>query len=1113
MGAGSIVGGLGAGAALLPGIAAAALAIGAAFVVGKYTQDAYDKWGKGLTDFLGDTGRWWGSEIYDWLHPNHANFIADLQSKFQQAEVTRSPLILDLDGDGVETIGKSAGIHFDHDANRFSETTGWVGKDDGLLVWDRDGNGEIDDGGELFGNKTKLADGNNAANGFAALTELDSNHDGVIDASDAEFGRLRVWKDADSNAIVSDGELLSLEAVGVKSIKLAYVQQNTTDAQGNQHLQIGQYTRVDGSTRAMDDVWFAADMARTTDMNTVAIANDIAALPDLQGFGNVSSLHQAMARDTTGKLQAMLNQFIAEPDATTRSALMKDLIYVWAGVDNIDPTSRAATLIYGNVVGDARKLATLEAFLGEGYLGTWCWGERDANPHGQAAPILLEAFDQLEARFSSELAAQTHLKYLYDSVELTWDLNSLAISVDVSKALDKILALYDADPEAASSTIKEFATGLKSAGDFGAQTIAALRTHGNLDGTGLSLLLAVAGAEFMLGDSGNDALTANAGQDTAFMGMGGNDRLNGNSGDDILNGGTGNDSLNGGTGNDTYVFARGDGVDIVTDYDTTSGNIDVVQFMDVAATELPSVERRGNDLMMQYGPTDQLTVSRYFDPGNPGQRIERFSFSDGVSWDDAEIKARAITMGSTLNDYISGNDDSVNRINGLDGNDLLYGGSEADIVDGGAGNDTLYGRAGDDALYGGAGKDELNGEAGADLIIGGTGDDMLWGGTGNDTYVIARGDGVDTISDYDPTAGNTDVVQFTDVASTELASLERKGDHLVLKYGASDQLTLKDYFYTGSSGYKVEQFSFSDGVNWDEAAVKARVMTSGSMTNDYIAGYADGSNRIYGFDGNDYLAGGSRGDLIDGGDGIDTLTGGAGDDQLYGGAGNDVLNDSSGNNLFDGGANDDTLSGGTGNELFIGGAGDDFISTGSGYDIIAFNKGDGRDTVAASTGRDNTLSLGGGISDVDLLFSRSANDLVLATGGNEQITFKDWYAGTGNHSVANLQIAADAGSGDDATVLAQFDFNGLASRFDEAQAADPAITRWALTSSMMAFHLGSCDAAALGGELAYQYASHGAVGELSASFGQSQLGSAQFGVSSQAVNNGPALQNTVSRLI
>ncbi|WP_276525573.1 calcium-binding protein, partial [Xylella fastidiosa] len=97
--------------------------------------------------------------------------------------------------------------------------------------------------------------------------------------------------------------------------------------------------------------------------------------------------------------------------------------------------------------------------------------------------------------------------------------------------------------------------------------------------------------------------------------------------------------------------------------------------------------------------------------------------------------------------------------------------------------------------------------------------DVLYGGTGNDTYRFAIGAGVDRIEESDTTAGNTDVVRFADVASTALTALERKDSDLVIKYGTGDQLTISNYFY--SAEYKVEQFTFSDGVTWDEAAIKA----------------------------------------------------------------------------------------------------------------------------------------------------------------------------------------------------------------------------------------------------------------------------------------------------
>ena len=95
--------------------------------------------------------------------------FAKLKQLYSTAETTRSPLIVDLDGDGVETTNIANGVYFDHDGNGFAEKSAWVGKDDGLLVRDINGNGQIDNGTELFGNNSVLSNGQKATNGFEAL--------------------------------------------------------------------------------------------------------------------------------------------------------------------------------------------------------------------------------------------------------------------------------------------------------------------------------------------------------------------------------------------------------------------------------------------------------------------------------------------------------------------------------------------------------------------------------------------------------------------------------------------------------------------------------------------------------------------------------------------------------------------------------------------------------------------------------------------------------------------------------------------------------------------------------------------------------------------------------
>jgi VCBS repeat-containing protein len=267
--------------------------------------------------------------------------------------------------------------------------------------------------------------------------------------------------------------------------------------------------------------------------------------------------------------------------------------------------------------------------------------------------------------------------------------------------------------------------------------------------------------------------------------------------------------------------------------------------------------------------------------------------------------------------------------------------------------------------------------------------------------------------------------------------------------------------------------------------------------------------RLLGYDDLDG-SGNSLDNAIFGNTGKNTLNGGAGTDLLFGGAGDDTLTDTLGSNLLDGGAGNDTLTGGAGNEFMAGGAGNDAINTGKGADVIAFNRGDGRDTVLASTGKDNTLSLGNGITYADLRFVKSDKDLILVTGTNEQITLKDWYAGSwpwgsDNRSIANLQLVIEGTSDYSANSanklnnrkIQQFDFAGLVARFDAARAANPRLTSWSLASSLPAAWLGGSDTAAIGGNLAYQYARTGTLQNVSIPAAQALLGAAEFGTAKQ----------------
>ena len=390
----------------------------------------------------------------DLLYIN-TDLIEILKDKAKTASETRSPLVVDLDGDGVETVSVEEGVYFDHDGNGFAEKTGWVSGDDGILVRDLNGDGEINDGSELFGDQTVLSNGEKASNGFEALADLDSNHDGVFDGDDEAFGEVMVWQDKNGNGIVDDGELMTLNEAGITSITLDYENQSITDINGNGHNQTGTFVKTDGTNGTITDVWFEADYSDTIDLTDIEIPEEISALPNVEGFGNVHDLHTAMALDDSGELKSLVEQYISATDLNARESILLDLIYTWAGVIDIDPFSRSISSSV-NPIGDARKLETLERFLGEKYVGIWCTGTRDPNPHRHAAPILLDAFEQLKNYIDGVLLSQTHYKDYVDSIIIEWDEESLQWNVNVSEVLGMLESAFDERGEGGASFVSTF---------------------------------------------------------------------------------------------------------------------------------------------------------------------------------------------------------------------------------------------------------------------------------------------------------------------------------------------------------------------------------------------------------------------------------------------------------------------------------------------------------------------------------------------------------------------------------------------------------------------------------------------------------------------------------
>jgi len=473
--------------------------------------------------------------------------IQDIKRQTQTASAYASPIILDLNGDGViRTVGLSSGVFFDHAADGFAERTGWVAPGDGLLVWDRNANGAIDSGRELFGSETLLPNGIKAVNGFKALKAFDANGDGVIDANDPVFAQLRVWLDADTNGRTAEGELLTLEEAGVRSINVAYTNSNHVDAQGNAHRQIGSYTTTNGQTRTATDVWVQTNPTYSLPTDWVDVPEDIAALPDAQGLRQGPRSAPGHGHGRHGRTQGAGHRVHPGQHPRDRDALVTQILYRWTGVQDVDPTSRASRMIYGNAIGDARTLEALEEFMGEEWAGIWCWGTRDPNPHGRAAPVLLAAWDDIKAFVYGQLMAQTQLKELVLQISFRWDPEIGEPVSDLSNVVETLTAHLEKDREAGLETLGDFLYSLKGMGLLNRLDVAGFKAMLLPLGADVAQTMDAALKGWVAADGPTEG-------DEVLRGTEFNDLLDARGGNDTLIGGSGNDLLDGGAGNDVVL--------------------------------------------------------------------------------------------------------------------------------------------------------------------------------------------------------------------------------------------------------------------------------------------------------------------------------------------------------------------------------------------------------------------------------------------------------------------------------------------------------------------------------------------------------------------------------
>jgi Ca2+-binding RTX toxin-like protein len=901
--------------------------------------------------------------------------VQELLDLWDMAGEEASPLVLDLDGDGIELINLQSGdaVYWDVDNDGMAEASAWVGPDDGLLVIDSNNDGIINNHIELFGDKV--------TDGFSELRLNDSNGDNKITAEDTVWGDLRVWRDANGNGYSEATELHTLDDLQITQIDLNASTTNIVNA-GNTITHTSTYT-IGGNTRSIVDAWFKYSDVNTVYNKDFVMDGRVMLLPTAKGYGDLPILSVAMSLDNsaTGNLLDRVSNLHAKTfadlfDSTNTTADdVRAIIYRWAGVESVVTGSRGLFV-------DAHELAFLEKMTGQPFLQNGLY----SNPGVHAGYTLTQAFDLAFNHIYATLLAQGAGGELFTgNVVYNPALDTLEgiTGLDLTKLGSLETEAMGLGSTAAKETfwsnvvrVIEYTIGTDnlSSGDLDALEDAIVDTDSTLSLTSI-LGEAVFTPEFTTTNGTSSGETLNGGSDNDLInGNGGNDTFNGNAGNDTFEGGTGNDTFNGGldsdlaygrAGNDTYIYNVNGGYDV---YEDTSGT-DKIQFgAGITLSHLTFVRAGENDLVINISNGSfigEITIRNQF---KNGQGIETIQFSDSSTFN---LATQSWTMTGTYGydtlwgvQYGASQNDTLN---GGDGNDVLWGRDGNDTLNGGNGVDEIYGGYGTDTISGGDGNDRIEGNDGNDTLAGNAGNDFIDGGYGNDTYTYASGH--DTLQDI----SGTDVINLPSGFTSGATVYYKILDDLKIVFDANNSITIKNHFAGGGA---VETLNFNGGPSVNLTTV-AYTLQGDNSNNTLNGTFSD--NTFYGMGGSDTLNGYAGADTLDGGDGDDTMYGGDGNDILLGGLGADIL---------DGGNNDDIMNGGAGNDTLRGGYGNDTYIYVSGHDIM---------NEQGSGSAADVIEMVAGWTLEDLSFKRySTNpyDLVIEINSSNTITLDDYFYST-----------------------------------------------------------------------------------------------------------------------
>ena len=804
------------------------------------------------------------------------------------------PLVVDLDNDGFDMLNSENGVHFDLDGDKLKEKTTWISKKDGFLSIDLDGNGKIDNGAELFGDTFMLADGKYARSAIEALTSLDKNKDGVIDAKDEVYSKLRIWRDENGNGISEAGELKSLADYNITSININDVKDENVDINGStlektisferqEKIMENNVEKTITSKGKIGEFLLERDIIDSIDediLSTIpkddaqsqAIIDRIKKLPNIRSYGKVRSLHNEMFLDKSGELLGLVENFVNSKDSEEKNELLDKILIKLGKAENISDTQSGQYI-------NGKYVKILESFFGEDL-------ERGSLSFVRAG-LYNQSFSDLKLMYYSMLTINSVFKDIQNAFNI--EDNKL---VNIKAFNRYILIATMADLENAANIFDSASRVLLYLKSLGIEGFDEFKDYFGSISSGYIDRIGKLNYKIITGTDKSETIYSNVRGVTVIAGDG-DDKIEMGSGDftdgDYFYGGKGNDLIDGSSGSDTYIFNLGDGQDIIKEYAKKGDNNVIALGKGITKDNIIFKKINEWDLEIKVrGTDDKITVKNQF---GSKSAIDKVYFYEGGSLTDADIN-EILTHITDGDDYIRF-DDKDNHIDLLDGDDVAFGGK---------GNDT---------------------------VICGKGNDVLNAGDGNNTFIYNVGDGHDIISaglyGYNKIVfGEGIKKEDLIIAHTKIPESRMGIDEVTIafKNNSNDSLKISSQQHSPI----ISLLQFSDGSTMDYKEMKD-MFSKASVLNDFMEGTSQ-ADTLYGLEGDDELRGYS------------------GDDKLYGGLGDDLLNGGAGDDIIDGGIGNDTLYGEGGNDTYI---------FGRGYGVdrindIGWNEKDDKDTILFKEG-------------------------------------------------------------------------------------------------------------------------------------------------------------------